>query len=290
MGGFTHLHVASGRSVRYGVSRPERLVERAAERGMDTLALTDRDTVGGVVRFVLACRRTGVRPVLGVDVGVAPALPPAPAARKRTPVRGGRRVPEAAHRVTLLARDPAGWAGLCRLVTAAHAPGGPPAVPWEALRAHLAPGLSVLLGPVSEPVRALAAGRTADAARLLAPWRELAGEHVLLEAVDHGRGGTGPGSLRLAARTVGLAAREGLTAVLTNAVRYADADPRQHRLADVLDAARRLLPVDGRAVDTGERWLKDPRAMAAAAERIARAAGQERGGAARLLAATREAA
>lgn len=45
-----HLHVASGYSMRYGASHPEALVPRAAERGMEWLALTDRDNVTGAVR------------------------------------------------------------------------------------------------------------------------------------------------------------------------------------------------------------------------------------------------
>lgn len=49
MAAFTHLHVASGFSLRYGASHPEALAERAAERGMAALALTDRDTVAGAV-------------------------------------------------------------------------------------------------------------------------------------------------------------------------------------------------------------------------------------------------
>ncbi|WP_158716093.1 hypothetical protein [Streptomyces sp. NRRL B-24720] len=41
---------------------------------------------------------------------------------------------------------------------------------------------------------------------------------------------------------------------LTNAVRYAD--PAQHRVADVLDAARLLRPINRRRLDCGERWLR----------------------------------
>jgi error-prone DNA polymerase len=99
-----------------------------------------------------------------------------------------------------------------------------------------------------------------------------------------GRQGTGAGSLRLAARTVGLADQLGVRAVLTNAVRYAD--PAQHRLADVLDAARLLRPVDPRRLDGGERRLKDPAAMTAAADRIAQAVRDDPARAVRLLAET----
>jgi error-prone DNA polymerase len=285
--GFTHLHVASGYAARYGAALPDVLVQRASERGMTTLALTDRDTVAGTVRFVTAAAAAGIRPVFGVDVAVSPLTPPDPAAvRPRTPVRGGAHVLEPPLRITLLAQNAAGWARLCRLVSAAHAEaeGAAPVVSWPTLRAYAGDDLVVLLGPASEPVRALSASRPDVAEQLLAPWRELAGERLRLEAVHLGREGTGAGSLRLAARTVGLADQLGVRAVLTNAVRYAD--PGQHRLADVLDAARLLRPVDRRHLDGGERWLKGPAAMSAVAERIAQAVGDEHARAARLLAET----
>ncbi|MGK5733846.1 DNA polymerase III subunit alpha [Streptomyces sp. URMC 124] len=308
---FTHLHTASGFSMRYGAAHPEHLAERAAERGMDAVALTDRDTLAGAVRFARASAKAGVRPVFGVDLAVRDEPPPPPHrhgrpsahSRPRTPVRGGAFVDDSAPRAVFLARDGAhGWAALCGLVSAAHAGGSTGGTPAGArpqlTRADLAaaaPGirtpLYVLLGPGSEPGRGLAAGRPDRAARLLAPWREMFGDALRLEAVCHGRTGTGPGSLRLAARTVGFAADQGVPAVLSNAVRYAD--PGQGPVADVLDAARRLVPIDPRGpegLDGGERWLKGPGDMAALAERIAEAAGLRRDAARRLLATTEETA
>ncbi|CAM5606719.1 DNA polymerase III subunit alpha [Streptomyces atroolivaceus] len=295
MPGFTHLHTVSGFSLRYGASHPERLAERAVERGMDALALTDRDSLAGTVRFARACEKAGIRPLFGAELAVARQVAgEGRTHRPRTPVRGGAFVDESAPRVTFLARDGArGWAELCRLVTAAHAPGagdrdaGQPLVGRDALPAE---GLTVLLGPASEVGAALAAGRPDRAAALLAPWREIYGDALRLEAVHHGREGTGPGSLRLAARTVGFAAEQGVRAVLTNAVRYAD--PGQGPVADVLDSARRLVPVDPRRspLDSGERWLKGARAMEETAERIATAAGLGRDAGRRLLAETRHTA
>ncbi len=291
MPGFTHLHTVSGFSLRYGASHPERLAERAAERGMDALALTDRDGLAGSVRFAKACARAGIRPLFGVELAVEepPAErrgtgsgPGSPGEKRRTPVRGGAFIDESTPRVTFLARAGAqGWAGLCRLVSAAHAGGeGPPVLPRRELAAE---GLTVLLGPDSDVGRALAAGRPDRAARLLLPWREAYGDAALrLEAVWHGRTGTGPGSLRLAARTVGFAAEQRIRPVLANAVRYAD--PGMGPVADVLDAARRLVPVDpARGLDSGEAWLKDADAMLAVAERVVEAAGFRRETAYRLL-------
>ncbi|MFC9000065.1 DNA polymerase III subunit alpha [Streptomyces rochei] len=287
MPGFTHLHTVSGFSARYGASHPERLAERAFERGMDALALTDRDTLAGTVRFAKACARAGVRPLFGAELAVSPPEPEADRTetsvrrdRRRTPVRGGAFVDESAPRVTFLARDGArGWADLCRLVSAAHTTPDTPLLSWADNHAD---GLTVLLGTDSDVGRALAAGRPDRAARLLAPWREVYGDALRLEAVWHGRKGTGPGSLRLAARTVGFAAEQGVRPVLSNAVRYAD--PGQGQIADVLDAARRLVPIDAtKELDSGEAWLKDADAMRHAAERIVEAAGFRREAAHRLL-------
>ncbi|MEU4469145.1 DNA polymerase III subunit alpha [Streptomyces sp. NPDC024017] len=286
MPGFTHLHTVSGFSLRYGASHPERLAERASERGMDALALTDRDTLAGAVRFSKACRKAGVRPLFGADLAVAAAEPGAGTerqGRRRTPVRGGAFVDESAPRVVFLARDGArGWGELCRLVSAAHEGEGAPLLPWESNHAE---GLTVLLGPASDVGRALAAGRPDRAARLLVPWRDVYGDDLRLEAVWHGRNGTGPGSLRLAARTVGFAAEQRIRPVLTNAVRYAD--PGLGPVADVLDAARRLVPIDpAKGLDSGEAWLKGAGDMLGAAERIVEAAGFRRETAHRLVGQT----
>ncbi|MFI9255325.1 DNA polymerase III subunit alpha [Streptomyces sp. NPDC053069] len=279
MPGFAHLHTVSGFSLRYGASHPERLAERASERGMDALALTDRNTVAGAVRFAKACAGVGVRPVFGVDLAVAEAEA-VRHARRKAPVRGGAFVDESAPRVVFLARDGArGWADLCRIVTAAHTGEGVPLLPRADNHGD---GLTVLLGPGSDVGRALAAGRPDRAAKLLGAWREVYGDALRLEAVWHGRTGTGPGSLRLAARTVGFAAEQGVRPVLGNAVRYAD--PGAGPVADVLDAARRLIPVDPRGeLDSGEAWLKDARAMAGVAERVVEAAGYRRDTALRLM-------
>ncbi|MEV8514095.1 DNA polymerase III subunit alpha [Dactylosporangium sp. NPDC051484] len=278
---FAHLHVASGYSLRYGAALPGRLAERAAERGITALALTDRDTLAGSIRFAKACAAAGVRPLFGADLAHAPCAVPHRRPGTWHTARERAIAAERAPRVVLLAENRAAWAALCHLISAAHAhPGAAPRLAWADLERHAA-GLTALLGPASEPIRALGAGDPGRAVALLAPWREIFGPRLRLEVAYYDPHGTGPGSLPLAARTLNLAAAEGIEAVLAGAVRYAD--PGQAPLADVLDSARRLTRIDPQHTDRGERWLKPPSAMAATAEHIARAAGQDASG---MLAAT----
>ncbi|MFJ3530430.1 DNA polymerase III subunit alpha [Streptomyces sp. NPDC090132] len=286
---FTHLRAASGYSLRYGASHPHALAERAAERGLDALALTDRDSLAGAVRFAKACAGAGIRPLFGVDLAVpgVPATGPASAKRQRaTPSRGGAFVTEAPQRAVFLARTARGWAELCRLVSVASDRG----VTWGDLSCP-DDELFVLLGADSEVGQALASGRPDRAAVLLGPWRERFGRSLRIEASWHGRPGTGPGSLRLAARMAGFAAEQQLVPVLSNAVRYAD--PGRGEVADILDSARLLVPIDARdasRLDSGQRWLKDAGEMERIAGRIAEAVGGRGGDARRLLAATEETA
>src|SRR4051794_40941572 len=284
---FVHLHVASGYSLQYGASHPHVLVERAVEQEMDTLALTDRDGTYGAVRFAKACLQGGVRPVLGVDLAFAPLHAwsgreqPSASRPTRVPVRGGafrdRRLP----RVTFLAGSRQGWASLCRLVSATHLAGerGEPVSTLDLVAEHVTGSAGrgdvvVMLGPGSELGRAATLRREDLAHAALAPWLEVVDRaDLLVELVSHRLPGSGPGSSPHAARMAAVARATGLGTVLTNAVRYADRFDAP--TVDVLDAARRLVPLDLRHVDRGnaEGFLKSGKQMAEVAEEVCRFAG-----------------
>ncbi len=309
---FVHLHVASGYSLRYGASHPHVLVQRAVEHGMDTLALTDRDGLYGVVRFAKACMSAGVRPILGVDLAIEPsglvsAAPDAPTPRSRstagtpatarpgvparaTPMRGGSYRDARLPRVTLLAASKQGWSALCRVVSATNLRGerGDPVTTLGLLAEHVSGrDVLVLLGPGSE-VGWAAAGRRDDLAdRVLRQWRGVIDRpDLMVEVVSHRCAGSGPGSSPHAGRMARIADAAGLDVVLTNAVRYAD--PLDAPTVDVLDAARRLVPLDPRHVDRGnaEGFLKSGKQMAEIAEEICRFAGLGDREGRRLLART----
>ncbi|ROP43103.1 PHP domain-containing protein [Pseudokineococcus lusitanus] len=175
-----------------------------------------------------------------------------------------------------------GWAALCRLVSATHLRGerGTPVTTPALLAAHAegartgAPALTVLLGPGSEVGRAVLARRDDVARAVLARWYDLLPLGSLaVEVVCHdGPPGT-PGSLLHAGRMLALARSAGLPAVLTGAVRYAR--PEGARTADVLDAVRRLVPLDLRHLDrtSARGHLTGTAAMTEVAARVEAAAG-----------------
>ncbi len=236
---FVHLRVASAYSLRYGVASPAALAAGAARHGMRALALTDRDGLYGAVKHAVACAEAGIAPILGADLALAAAGDPAEdAGRVLNSAAPVRLRSEDAPRVTFLAEGRAGWASLCRLVSAAHqaGPRGAPLISHDLAAGR--PGLVILLGPDSDVGRAVTARRLDHAAAALARWRDC-GEPVI-EIVDHRT----RGSQHRAARMLRLAADAGVPAVLSNAVRYAA--PADAAIAQVLDAARQLAPLGQR--------------------------------------------
>ncbi|MDT8307058.1 MAG: DNA polymerase III subunit alpha, partial [Anaerolineae bacterium] len=68
---FVHLHVHSEFSLLDGLSRIPHLAARARELNMPALALTDHGTMHGTIDFYRACKREGVKPILGVETYMA---------------------------------------------------------------------------------------------------------------------------------------------------------------------------------------------------------------------------
>jgi error-prone DNA polymerase len=105
---YAELHCHSNFSFLDGASHPEELVEEAARLGLDALALTDHDGMYGVVRFAEAAGTAGLATVFGAEVTLG-----------LTRAQAGVPDPEGTHLV-VLARDPTGYARLCKALSVAH--------------------------------------------------------------------------------------------------------------------------------------------------------------------------
>ena len=71
MTAYAELQVTSNFSFLRGGSHPEELVLRAKELGLAALALTDRNTLAGVVRAHCAAREVGLRFVVGARLDLS---------------------------------------------------------------------------------------------------------------------------------------------------------------------------------------------------------------------------
>ena len=91
---YAELHCRTNFSFLEGASHPDELVQTAAQLGYRALAVTDRNSLAGVVRAHVAAKAAGLALLIGAEVTPADAPP-----------------------VVLLASDRAAYGRLCRLLT-----------------------------------------------------------------------------------------------------------------------------------------------------------------------------
>ena len=94
MPAYAELEVTTNFGFLEGASHPEELVERAAELGLAALAVTDRNSLAGVVRAHVAAREHGLRLIIGSELRL-----------------------DDGPRLVLLACSRRGYGQLCRLIT-----------------------------------------------------------------------------------------------------------------------------------------------------------------------------
>ena len=70
MGKFVHLQVKSHFSISSGLPRTNQIVDKAIEHEMDSVALTDKNSFFGLVKFYKYAISKGVKPICGVDFDI----------------------------------------------------------------------------------------------------------------------------------------------------------------------------------------------------------------------------
>jgi DNA polymerase-3 subunit alpha len=124
---YPYLHNHSHFSLLEALPSPAELVAAAAATGIPALALTDHRYLSGAVEFALACRRSGVQPIFGLELDLA--ADPRPT------------------RIVLLAMNLNGWSSLCRLSSAALMTADPDqAIPINLLASHCHDLLAIIGG------------------------------------------------------------------------------------------------------------------------------------------------
>ena len=69
---FVHLHLHTEYSLLDGACRIDRLASVCKEKNMNAVAITDHGVMYGVIDFYRACKKEGIKPIIGCEVYVAP--------------------------------------------------------------------------------------------------------------------------------------------------------------------------------------------------------------------------
>jgi DNA polymerase III alpha subunit len=147
---FVHLHTHSHYSIGRAVPRVRDLVERAAQLQMPALALTDNNSIAGMLELVESCDAFKIQPILGCELDILPS--------NHGSFQGRT------HRITLLVENERGYRNLVTLLNHAHdhASDIPIHVSFDDFLRH-SEGLIVLTGsPRSELYYWFREGRSSD--------------------------------------------------------------------------------------------------------------------------------
>ena len=178
---FVHLHVHTEYSLLDGFCRIDGLAKRVRELGQTAVAITDHGVMYGAVDFYRACKKEGVKPIIGCEVYVAPA--------GRTRFQKVHEFDAESRHLVLLCRDEEGYRNLSYMVSKAFVEGFyiKPRVDMDLLRSH-SRGLIALSACLAGEIPKRLVNGSYDAARDYAlEMRDIFGEDgFYLELQDHG--------------------------------------------------------------------------------------------------------
>lgn len=175
---FVHLHVHTEYSLLDGASRIDELVQTAKQLGMKALAITDHGAMHGVVPFYQACKKAGIKPIIGCEMYLTSG-----SLHERRPLKERKN-----YHLLLLAENDTGYRNLMRLSTEAHLQGFhyKPRIDKALLRQYrdgLIATSSCLAGEIPQ---AILDGNIAEAKRLVLEYLDIFGrDHFFFELQDH---------------------------------------------------------------------------------------------------------
>ncbi len=248
-----HLHVHSEYSLLDGACKIEALAERAAQFGQPALSLTDHGVMNGAVEMYKACKRHGVKPIIGCEIYLVEDH-----AAAATGARSER------NHLTLLAADDAGYRNLVKLSSAGFLEGlqrGKPTVDLGQLERYCE-GVIALTGCLaSRFCQRLLEDRGQDARSHAEDLRGIFGaENVYFEVQKNGLAAQdkcNEGIVRIARELGG-------SLVGTGDVHYLRREDYEHHTALLCVQTKSTIAAPKLTFETNEFYLRDSEEMAGA--------------------------
>lgn len=177
---FVHLHVHTQYSLLDGANKLDDLVGRAREFKMPALAITDHGNMFGAVEFYRKCMASGIKPIIGCEVYVAPQD-----RNKKESIRG---LPDAGYHLILLVRDQSGYKNLMKLCSIGYLEGfyHKPRIDKAVLKEHSGGLLGLSSCLQGEIPSLLLKGDHAGAKKVAEEYKEILGpDNFYLEIQNH---------------------------------------------------------------------------------------------------------
>lgn len=250
---FCHLHNHTEYSLLDGATRIGPMVDKAKEFGMDALAISDHGVMFGAMEFYYACKKKGIKPIVGMEAYVAPG-----GIHSRSP----RETKDSFH-LLLLAKNFEGYKNLCRLHSIAALEGfyRRPRIDHEILRQNASGLISSTTCMGSEVNQALIEGDYDKALNLAAMYKEIFDEGCyFVELQNHGI----PEQAIMEEGLVKIARALNLPLVATNDSHYlCQADATPHDVLLAIGTGALLSDQDRFKFKGDDFYLKSPKEMAA---------------------------
>lgn len=176
---FAHLHLHTQYSLLDGFVRIENLVKQVKKLGMDSVAITDHGAMFGVPAFYDACKKEGIKPIIGCEVYVA---------RRGMQSKEGKQDTEPYHLI-LLAENNKGYQNLMKIVSAGYTEGFyyRPRVDKEVLRKHSEGIIALSACLAGEIAVHILAEKYEEAKRAAEEYRDIFGkDNFFLELQENG--------------------------------------------------------------------------------------------------------
>ena len=232
---FVHLHNHSDYSLLDGAMKAKAMAKRAAEFGMPAIALTDHGNMFGAVEFYQACRKEGIKPIIGMEAYVTGDRH----CRTSDPANKS-------HHMVLLAQNRTGYRNLARLSSLGFMEGFyyRPRIDRELIAAHSEGliGLAACMG--GEPNWHIRQGNLEAAVEAAGFYTEVLGpDHYFLEIQNHGI----EEEALIRREVPGIAQQVGCGVVATNDCHFLEAG--HHEAHDILLALQ-----TGKTLNDPKRW------------------------------------
>ena len=250
MSKFVHLHIHSEFSLLDGANRIKDLPVRAKELGMDAMAITDHGVMYGAIDFYKACKKEGVKPIIGCEVYVAP----------RSRFDKEPNIDNKYNHLILLAKDNQGYKNLSKLVSLGFTEGYyyKPRIDLEILEKYHE-GLICLSACLAGAVNQALLNGNNDKAEEIALWhKRVFGEDYYIEIQNNGLKEQVLANQKL----VQLARKLDIPLVATNDAHYLKKeDAYNHEVLLCIQTGKRMSDVDRMRFDTDELYVKSPEEM-----------------------------